>query len=592
MNKINDNPAFKLLSRSQSDRPQQIFDVLLSTAVRESWIVVLVNLHMSIFFGILLLSSGYGEKVSLLFLAMHISCTLFATALFFHLLRQPPQKILQNPKRAMNLLSIGDAGIALGWGLSMTLLLSTDNFSNTNTLIALLIAAGIASAALSAKLIRVLVLGRLLVFMPAILYLLWQQPPSWGLYSGSLAVGIAISIGVGYFIHIQLLREAALVVELRETQQQIIDAAEFRERFLKSITHDLRQPLASIGLFSRHLLKKNTTEQTELKAIRACLNSANDILDSVAHLAWVNNKLPRPTLQTLAIDTVLAPIIAEAEPVAREKGLQLRYHPSQRHCVAEAHYLQRMVRNLLQNAIQNTQQGGILVGVRNRASQGEVEVQVLDTGAGVARQDWQKIFQQYQRLDQAVDTHSGHLGLGLSIVNSIAEALGARITLASTVGQGSCFGIVLPQAASAKTTNNMATSTETISTAAINNGLLIVDDDPQYAAQIQQVANSLSINCHLVTTTAELATLADQGLPEFDYYVVDFELGENLSGLDLLQSTAHKQRAVLISKRNFPERLAQVQEHGICFAEKPLTEAAIRGLLRELTTKQAVQTKL
>ncbi len=573
--------SLSLLSRSQSTRPEQILGVLLITAVRESWIVVLVNLHMSIFFGVLLLSSGYAENISIIFLTIHISCTLFATALFFYLLRLSEESLQLNPIRTMNILSIGDAIISLGWGSSMILFLASNQFTNTDTLIALLIAAGVASAALSAKLVRVLVSGRLLVFSPSIIYFLWQQPPFWGLYSGSLILGIAISIGVGYFIHIQLLREAALVVELRETQQKIVQDAEFRERFLKSITHDLRQPIASIGLFVRHLSKNVPARTTEFKAIRSCLNSATDILDSVTHLAWINDKLPQPELVPVALDTVLSSIVAEAKPIIEEKGLVLRYVPSSQYCLSEAQYLQRMIRNLLQNAIQNTQQGDILLGVRNRTSTQQVEVQVIDTGSGIKRSDWEKIFIEYERLDTATDSHSGHLGLGLSIVNTIAASLQAKITLSSQPGKGSCFGILLPRYKPDKQPIQQEKSSADHQDYQ-NKSLLIVDDDPIYAARIKTVAQGMQIHCDILSEDLNFSSLLHNGLPDYDRYIIDLELSDAVSGLDIIRHADNTQQMLLVSQYLRPEILSAAKQSNIQFKQKPAETDTIRSLLIEL----------
>ena len=162
---------------------------------------------------------------------------------------------------------------------------------------------------------------------------------------------------------------------------------------MKSINHDLQQPLSSIKLFTRRMRKNLNRVDTnnEIKAIDMCLASADEILDNVAQLEWVKDQLPRPVLGAVPLDNVLSPLIKIYQQRAKEKGLVLNYVRTSLCALSESSYIERAVRNLLENAIEYTDCGKILVGVRNRSSKKEVEIQILDTGPGIADQHWGRI---------------------------------------------------------------------------------------------------------------------------------------------------------------------------------------------------------
>lgn len=436
-----------LLTLSQSGWKEEIFSILMEAAIKESWINVLINSNVIIFFALLCLSTGFSHTIVSTLFIVQLSCLILAAAAVFLLLKRQ-RSSHQQGSRLHYFIYAYDVFISLGWGLSFLSYFMLAQGHNYSLFIAYLNLASIMTAILSAKLATLLIADRLILFVPSLSYLAWQQPPFWGFAFGALCIGLLVSFFIAYGTHIRFLREAALLVQLRKQQEQILKESSFREKFLRAITHDLRQPLNSIRLYSHHLATSIDHHEEEFKAIGNSIRSSNAILDSVSQLNWVKEHYPDVILKPVLIDDILAPLIIEFKPIAKEKGLSLRYRTSHYQVLTEQLYLERIVRNLLQNSIQYTASGGIVVGLRNRPDRNQVVLQVVDTGCGIDETDWENIFLDYHRLDNALFAHAGHLGLGLPIAAAIAKALGTTISVSSKINQGSCFSLVLAKAES------------------------------------------------------------------------------------------------------------------------------------------------
>lgn len=448
----------EVLAASQATEPEQVRQALLISAVREGWIVLLVNFNAAIFFGVILLASGVDALEAIIFLSVQIGSTLIAIFIWFYLLARSDRQIIQNTPLIRFLVQFGDGVIMAGWGGAMVFLISIVDYEQITILVILLMAAGIASAALSAKLLLQLIGGRAILFLPSLIFLLWQQPPLWGLQAGILIFGFCLSIGIGYAVHIQHLRVANLNIHLRNlgdalalslenerrsAERSLSDAA-LREHFLRSVTHDLRQTINALRLFLDELSRDEsiTSSQDILVSSRRCVLSANAIIESVSQLAWVKDRVPEPVLVDIPLMSLFRQIRDETGPLALETGLRLRVVNTSFRCRADVNFLERILRNLVHNALQYTHQGGVLVGVR-RKRKGGAEIWVCDSGGGIAEADVERIFEAHYQVPADRDRNTGNVGLGLTIVRDLVEKMGGSVTVASHPGRGSIFKVRL-----------------------------------------------------------------------------------------------------------------------------------------------------
>lgn len=233
--------------------------------------------------------------------------------------------------------------------------------------------------------------------------------------------------------------------ELQQKKDGAEQASIAKSRFLAAASHDLRQPLHALVLFSADLVAKADSPTVRRLAgkINAAIASLGELLDGLLDFSRVDLGATQPELQPIALDELLERVVASHAGSARAKGLLLRRHPTSFHVLSDPLLLYRMVSNLVANAVRYTERGSILVGVRRAAD--EVRIEVWDTGIGIAEEHQSLIFGEFfQAANPERDPGKG-LGLGLSLVERLARLLDHRISLRSIQGRGSVFRITLPR---------------------------------------------------------------------------------------------------------------------------------------------------
>ncbi|WP_448204163.1 ATP-binding protein [Azospirillum sp. sgz302134] len=253
-----------------------------------------------------------------------------------------------------------------------------------------------------------------------------------GLVSGVICAGIDITEGVQ-------IRQA-----LAEAHADAERANQAKTRFLAAASHDLRQPFQAMSLF-HHILTAKLTDpkQREVahklgEALAAGNTLLNTLLDTSALEA--GNVKPRPVV--LPVRDITDRLAREFAEQAAGKGLTLRAVPSSAFVRSDPVLLERMVRNLLVNALRYTGSGRILLGCRHRGDR--LLIEVWDTGPGIAPDHQQRIFEDFYRCGTDQRDSGGGLGLGLSIVRRTAQILGHRVEVRSRVGKGTVFSIAVP----------------------------------------------------------------------------------------------------------------------------------------------------
>lgn len=250
------------------------------------------------------------------------------------------------------------------------------------------------------------------------------------------------------------------ISDRKAAEQALIAAKEDAERanraksqFLAAASHDLRQPVQSLYFFHEALAGKLrghpgapilATMQTALDALKSLLDGLLDI--SKLHAGTV-------TIETSAfpIAVLLDRVVAEYAPRAMACGVALRLVRSSAWVHSDPAQLERIVRNLVDNALKYSPDGGaVVVGCRNAGD--EVLVQVVDTGPGIPPERQDAVFEEFVQLDNPERDRAKGLGLGLAIVRHLARLLGHRVMLRSRGGHGTCFSVAMPRARAGRET--------------------------------------------------------------------------------------------------------------------------------------------
>ena len=241
----------------------------------------------------------------------------------------------------------------------------------------------------------------------------------------------------------ELRRRLAEVQAAREEAEQ---ASLAKSHFFAAASHDLRQPLHSLGLFAAALGSHvSGTEGRQLvRHVGESIEALKRLFEELLDLSRLDAGHVRVELDDLALQDIFDRLSIEfhAEAVSRE--LRLRFAPTRLAVHSDAALLHRVLANLVSNALRYTRSGGVLVGARRRGQRAWIEV--YDTGVGIAATEQSRIFDELYQVDNPGRDRSQGLGLGLAIVRRIANRLQHAITVRSEPGRGSCFRVELPLA--------------------------------------------------------------------------------------------------------------------------------------------------
>jgi signal transduction histidine kinase len=218
-------------------------------------------------------------------------------------------------------------------------------------------------------------------------------------------------------------------------------ASQAKTLFLASASHDLRQPLQALELnyaLIAHLLPENhPAVRMGTQAMRKLSGQLDDLLD----LATFDSGGVRVELADVAVEDMLDEVVATQRPLAEAKGVCLRRVPSRRVVRTDRRLIERIIANLIANAVRYTDCGGVLVGVRSH--DGRPWIEVWDSGIGIDAEHLSVIFDEFHQIDNPSRNSTGGSGLGLAIVERAAKTLGLPIRVASILGKGSVFAIGL-----------------------------------------------------------------------------------------------------------------------------------------------------
>lgn len=378
---------------------------------------------------------------------------------------------------------------------------------------------------------------------------------------------------VGSFLDntLQKQTETALV-EAKSTADK---ANQAKSRFLAAASHDLRQPLAALSLYVDVLIKKELPDDRGLGAkIQACVNSLSELLNDLLDVSKLDAGVVTPNLSDFPINDLLQAMLTIHSPDAMLKGLRLHVRPSNWIGRSDFQIMQRILGNLVTNAIRYTNKGGILIGYRHH--QGKQWIEVWDTGIGIPEDKTDSIFEEFTQLDGARNRGSG---LGLAIVNKSAKLLGLQVRVRSRPGHGSMFAIEIPLGRAIHVEKTPISKPPSM-------GLKIgfVDDNAGVLEAFTFALNSFGYEVIAATSGRELFEHLGNQKP--DILISDYRLGVGENGLDLI-ATARARfgddlPAILITGNTDPELLRAISTHRISVCHKPLKIAALEAVILKL----------
>jgi signal transduction histidine kinase len=381
------------------------------------------------------------------------------------------------------------------------------------------------------------------------------------------------------------IENARLFDEIQDKGRQLEIADKYKSHFLASASHDLRQPLHALNLFVAQLhAESDPAERDRLVArIDAAVGSMNELFESLLDMSKLEAGILEPHFTDFPIQRVFKRIETTFADAAKQKGLRLTVVPSTAWIRSDLILFERILMNLVSNAVRYTTHGGVVVGCRRCGEQ--LRVDVCDSGPGIPEEQQQSIFGEYYRLAAAEPDRGGGFGLGLAIVDRLGKLLDHRIELASHPGRGSRFSVSAPLAAE----QLIAAAVPAISTLPDPAGgklVLVIDDD---GLVLEGMGGMLrSWGCNVMTANSEEAARAALSARKQrpDVIISDYRLANGKTGIEAIEQLRNALGApipaFLISGDTAPERLRDASESGFHLLHKPVAPMRLRAVLNQL----------
>lgn len=380
--------------------------------------------------------------------------------------------------------------------------------------------------------------------------------------------------------------------QLKRAKAEADEASISKTRFLAAASHDILQPLNAARLYVSSLVERDRREAKPALAenIDASLEAVEDILTALLDISRLDSGALKPDITSFSIGDVMKQLLREFEPVAQEKGLELRLVAPSLTIKSDRRLLRRLLQNLISNAIKYTPNGKVLVGVRR--SSDRVRLQVMDTGLGIPASKQKQVFREFQRLDEGARVARG-LGLGLSIVQRIARTLKHPLDLSSEPGRGTVFTLEVPLSNQPAAMASPAGLVATVITPLAGLRVLAVDNEPAIIDGMRLLLGGWG--CHVFTAQGQDEALALVRTQRPDVIIADYHLDQGEDGLSVIAAlrqalaaakgispAAHSAMpAVLLTadRTVFVRDAARAAD--VHLLNKPLKPAALRALLAQ-----------
>ncbi|WP_395646416.1 hybrid sensor histidine kinase/response regulator [Terricaulis sp.] len=373
----------------------------------------------------------------------------------------------------------------------------------------------------------------------------------------------------------------ALAENLRRQKQVADQANAAKSSFLAAASHDLRQPVHALGLFVGALraekgLSPGATRVVE--QIDHTVDSLDTLFTSLLDVSRLDAGVVSAEIGAVALQPLLTRIAAEATPEAQAKGLRMRLHAPALWVRSDPVLLERIVRNLVSNAVRHTRRGGVLIAARPVA--GAVKIEVWDTGPGIAESERERVFEEFVQLDNQQRAREGGMGLGLSIVRRLCRLLEHPMELVSTPGRGSVFRITAPRT---EAVTVVASAPAQLAPVGGELCIWVIDDDVAARNGMESLLASWGYSVVAAASSAELLSMPAP--PRADVILSDYRLaGED--GIDaigrLRAALGASVPAALITGDTGPDRLREAAASGLPLVHKPTPKPRLRALISNL----------
>jgi signal transduction histidine kinase/CheY-like chemotaxis protein len=403
-------------------------------------------------------------------------------------------------------------------------------------------------------------------------------------YGISRTIARAIALRFENIELIQELRNQTLVAE--QSREAAEEANVAKSRFLAAAGHDLRQPLHALGFFVDALQEHSLPAdgRAVVGNIRRSVDAMEDLFNSLLDVSRLDAGIVRPRIATIPLGPLMERVRVEYEAAARQKDLGLAVARNSLFVRSDPVLLERIMRNLVANAVRYTDRGRIILGARRSGD--AVRIEVWDSGRGIPKDKHREIFQEFRQLDNPQRDRRKGLGLGLAIVERLVKLLDHSLELRSQPGKGSMFAVSVPRGRREEFIPGEADGQIVVDRDVANSLILLVDDEPDVRESM--IALLGKWRCEVVAAESCAGMLEKlvsiRRMP--DLIVADYRLQGGENGIDVVARLREEFNAqvpaLLITGDTGMEQLREAEESGLHVLHKPLNPSRLRALIANL----------
>jgi signal transduction histidine kinase len=377
-----------------------------------------------------------------------------------------------------------------------------------------------------------------------------------------------------------------LVGQLSSQVEVAARANQEKTRFLASAAHDLRQPLHALGMFCATLDHRlsDTPEKPLVRNMMNAIESLEESFGAMLDISRLDAGVVQTAAQTFPIRDIFRRLYQQFGGDAEARSLALRFRATRRIVRTDPLLMERVLGNLVQNALRYTHDGGVLVAAR-RNPRG-IALEVWDTGLGIPADKIEMIFREFYQIDNPERDRSRGLGMGLAIVQRICTLLRHPLEVHSTVGRGSVFRIVVP-AGDANVVDGTMPEGDTLPPRNLGTvTVLLIDDERAIRDATRELLRPLHVNVIVAANITEAVELAKESSATIDMILSDWRLRGQENGVAAVHAvravTGTATPAVLLTGDTSAELLKTAHANGLVVLHKPLQPRHLVRLVKHL----------
>jgi len=378
-----------------------------------------------------------------------------------------------------------------------------------------------------------------------------------------------------------------LIARLRQEKSNAEEASSAKSRFLAAASHDLRQPVHALSLFVAALRPRVTDREAigMLDHIETSVQAMGGLFNGLLDISRLDAGVVDINVEPFALRPLLERICREYEPQASAKQIELKLRCSRAAVLSDPILVERVVRNIVANAIAYTDSGGVLVACRRRGQR--IVVQVWDTGRGIPPDEQARIFQEFYQVGNAERDRARGVGLGLAIVKRLTTLLNLPLSVRSVAGRGSMFAVQLPRSvlplATPRINQDDASPAARLASALV----VVVDDEIRIQLAMRNLLENWGFQVIAADSGDEAMRQLENSRERPSLIISDYRLRANENGIQVIERLRSEYNdeelpGILVTGDTAPDRLREAEASGLLLLHKPVADNRLHAAIAQV----------